>query len=224
MKVSVGRLAELLSGKREGGFTLIEILVVMTIIGILMALVIGVAGPVQQQARVYRAKGEIAGMETALTRFETDNGFVPTSIAISTSGNVYGGDPGDNYIKASRALFLALTGRHYYWTVSTNVGPNYYTSMKQSQVYNPNPNPTEPSGQMSDNFSTYDTAGGLSAGDYIMDPWGNPYGFYYATNSTNHSLFNQVTYDLWTTSGETNTPGGTNDAVMKRWKANWPNE
>jgi prepilin-type N-terminal cleavage/methylation domain-containing protein len=222
MKVSGFKLAEVLNKKREGGFTLIEILVVMTIIGILMALVIGVAGPVQQQARVYRAKGEIAGIETALTRFETDNGFVPTSVAIGINGGTYAGDPGDNYIKASKALFLALTGRHYYWTVSTNVGPNYYTSMKQSQVYNPNPNPTEGSAR-SDDFSTYESTA-VESGDYLMDPWGNPYGFYYATNSTNHSLFNQVTYDLWTTSGETNNPGGTNDAVMKRWKANWPNE
>lgn len=65
--------------QRSGGFTLIEIMVVMVIIAILGALI----GPQilsrVDEARVTKAKADIRSLETALSLYKMDNFNFPTS-------------------------------------------------------------------------------------------------------------------------------------------------
>ncbi|OGX41753.1 MAG: hypothetical protein A3F87_03275 [Omnitrophica WOR_2 bacterium RIFCSPLOWO2_12_FULL_51_24] len=66
---------------RSSGFTLIEMIVVMTIIMILAGLITGAAMKAKQRALVTQTKAMISGLETALGMFQMDIGGYPTSAA-----------------------------------------------------------------------------------------------------------------------------------------------
>jgi general secretion pathway protein G len=59
------------------GFTLIEIMVVVVIIGLLAAVIVPQVVSKVDEARVAKAKQDIASMETALTMFRLDNSKYP---------------------------------------------------------------------------------------------------------------------------------------------------
>src|SRR3569833_3184880 len=63
----------------ERGFTLIEIMVVVVIIGLLAAVIVPNVVSKVDEARVTRAKSDIAAMESALTMFRLDNSKYPTT-------------------------------------------------------------------------------------------------------------------------------------------------
>jgi general secretion pathway protein G len=67
--------------RRTSAFTLVEMLLVVTIIGILAALVIPKLVGRSEQARETAAYADInGGIKSALGLFETDNGFYPKSL------------------------------------------------------------------------------------------------------------------------------------------------
>ena len=59
------------------GFTLVEMLLVITIIGILAALVVPKMMGRSEQARQAAARADISSIKTALDAFEVDNGYYP---------------------------------------------------------------------------------------------------------------------------------------------------
>ncbi|MEI6075416.1 MAG: type II secretion system major pseudopilin GspG [Verrucomicrobiota bacterium] len=92
-------------------FTLVEMLLVVTIIGILAALVIPKIVGRSEQARVTAAQADLSSIKTTLDAFEVDNGYYPKSIqdlvlAPNTAKNWHGPylekipqDPwGNNYV------------------------------------------------------------------------------------------------------------------------------
>ena len=67
------------SKPRQHGFTLIEIMVVVVIIGLLAAVIVpNLMGNVDQ-ARISKARQDIQAIETALTMFRLDNARYPTT-------------------------------------------------------------------------------------------------------------------------------------------------
>jgi general secretion pathway protein G len=67
--------------KIENAFTLVELMLVVTIIGILAALVIPKIAGRSEQARETAARADIfGGIKTALDAFEVDNGYYPKNL------------------------------------------------------------------------------------------------------------------------------------------------
>ena len=66
--------------KLRRAFTLVEMLLVVTIIGILAALVIPKIVGRSEQARATAARADISSIKTALDSFEVDNGYYPKSL------------------------------------------------------------------------------------------------------------------------------------------------
>lgn len=64
---------------RQCGFTLIEIMVVVVIIGILAAIVVPNIMNRPEQARQVRAKQDILAIENALQLYKLDNGIYPSN-------------------------------------------------------------------------------------------------------------------------------------------------
>ena len=68
-----------MSDKRVKGFTLIEIMVVVIILGLLAGLVLPRILGQEERARVEAAKVQIRALESALDAFKLDNGFYPST-------------------------------------------------------------------------------------------------------------------------------------------------
>jgi general secretion pathway protein G len=65
--------------KKINGFTLIEVMVVVVILGILAALVVPKIMSRPEQARIVKVKQDILAIQSALDLFKLDSGFYPTT-------------------------------------------------------------------------------------------------------------------------------------------------
>ena len=83
----------------EAGFTLIEIMVVVLILGILLAIVVPKIMHRPDQARAVKAKEDIQAISSAMDMYKLDNGFYPSnSQGIDALVKKPNGDPQpDNY-------------------------------------------------------------------------------------------------------------------------------
>lgn len=80
MTQRIDRLRARLQARRgERGFTLIEIMVVVVIIGLLAAVIVPEVVNKVDEARVAKAKEDIQSLETALTEYRLDNSVYPTT-------------------------------------------------------------------------------------------------------------------------------------------------
>lgn len=139
---------------RSSGFTLIEMIVVLTIIMILAGLITGAATKAKQRAMIAQTKTMISGLETALGMFQTDLGGYPNS------GN------------ASLVTNLTTLGGSYtvgttsYTVVATSGWSGPYINFKTNDLV---------SGQVVDAWgSNYSyVRPGVTAGSTYVDIWSN---------------------------------------------------
>ena len=90
-------------GRRDAGFTLIEILLVVVIIGILAAIAVPRLGGRVGQSQVAAARAGVGAIGTAIDLYETDNGKLPESLQNLVSK---GSEPNWNgpYIRKAEGL------------------------------------------------------------------------------------------------------------------------
>lgn len=63
--------------RRRGGFTMVEMLLVLVILATLAAIVVPKFTGRSEQAKITAAQAQIANLSTALDAFEVDNGYYP---------------------------------------------------------------------------------------------------------------------------------------------------
>ena len=92
--------------RNNRGFTLIEILVVVVILGILAAIVVPKFLDKPDEARITKVATDIKGIEQALGMFKLDNGYYPTTeqglaalVSKPTIGRVPAKYPDGGYLK-----------------------------------------------------------------------------------------------------------------------------
>lgn len=104
------------------GFSLIELLVVITVIAILAALVLQTAGYVQKKAARSRAEAEIAALSAALESYKADMGDYPRWTNGSSSGTATPGTA-NAFVRAA----LAPSTGKVYFEFSKGMGTNSTT-------------------------------------------------------------------------------------------------
>jgi len=115
-------------------FTLIELLAVITVIGILAGLTLGAAGAVRRHGASSTAKAEVAALQAACDRYFADNNLYPSNTSVDPLTKT---NP-STYTGAGQALFTNLLG-----SVTLSVAPTTkrYFEPKPAMVYtNGSPN------------------------------------------------------------------------------------
>ena len=183
--------------RREHGgpaFTIIELLIVMSIIIVLAGLVIATSGYVQEKSKRSRTEAEIAAMSAALESYKADNGIYPTDQTKTESVN-----PGNSILPgASLFLYEKLTGDTA--LNGTGTGKSYM--------------PFKPANLQRLNMSQpISDANPVLA---IRDPFGNPFG-YSTAKAAGQTYGYNPTFDLWSTAGT----NGTSASDQAKWIKNW---
>ena len=115
-------------------FTLIELLAVITIIGILAGLTLGAAGAVRRHGATSTAKAEVAALQAACDRFYADNNSYPNNSAVNPSSSF----APTAYTAAGQTLFTNLVGSA---TLSVAPTTKRYFEPKPAMAYtNGSPN------------------------------------------------------------------------------------
>jgi type II secretory pathway pseudopilin PulG len=202
---------------RCNAFTLIELVLVVGIITVLGGLVLSTVGYARKKGARARAETEIAAMSAAIENYKSDNGIYPrgpasaltigtVTIPANATDNLNArtrGNPTDTtdptYGATSLYLYTLLSGDN---TGSVNRSP----TGKSYMAFKPN---------------MLLPAGGSGAVTAIADPFGNSYGYSTANQTDPANTGYNPTFDIWSTSGLTATPGGIPDTITPQWVKNW---
>ena len=115
--------------RSRAAFTLIELLAVITVIGILAGLTLGAAGAVRRHGATSTAKAEVAALQAACDRYYADNNAYPIGTASPTTVT----EPAKatvlfSNLVGSAKLSVAPTSKRYFEPkpamVETNKPPN----------------------------------------------------------------------------------------------------
>lgn len=186
--------------KPRSGFTLVELLMVFAVIAILAAITFGISSGVRNAQNRAKAKVELAALSQAIEEYKSRYGDYPLHDAS------LGGYPSTAGEPTSSVLLYSLTGR-----------------TTQTPVPGSNPNVEKIADSLDDpevenrpkfiDVTKFDYAGPDDAPEALLDPWGNPYIYWYKWDDADPNAWDQFGYHLYSTG-----PGGeeANDAIKDK--------
>jgi type II secretory pathway pseudopilin PulG len=184
-------------GRYNASFTLIELIVVTTVIIILTGLVLSTVGYIQKKGARARAETEIAAMSAACESYKADNGVYPNYADTNNLDPRASGDPG--------ATAYRLASLYLYKQLSGDSNANRSPTAKSYMVFNP---------------KMLLPAGGVGTVTAISDPFGNSYGYSTIQAATGNTTTGyNPTFDLWSTAGLTTDPPTA--TITQQWIKNW---
>src|SRR6266516_5509498 len=183
----------LTKGRYNVAFTLIELIVVITVIIILTGLVLSTVGYAQKKGARARAETEIAAISAALESYKADNAIYPRNSTTDLLNSTNDGNPVD-YATACRYMYGEVTGDRDF-DGSTDSGSKSYITLKPTSMLR------------TDMSQPPSLSNPVIA---IRDAFGNSYGYSTSMASTGTGGYNP-TFDLWSTTGLTNSPPSTAD-------------
>ena len=189
------RLTNCSRDRRYNAFTLIELIVVVSIIAVLGALVLSTAGYARKKGARARAETEISAMSAACENYKADNGVYPANSDTNALNAQTSVDP-SAYQAASLYLYNALFGATA-GSRTPNTGARSYFVFKPNMLF------------PADQTQTV---------QYIQDPFGYSYGYSTIDNpvaNSNPTPWYNPTFDLWSTGG------GTTASDVPKWIKNW---
>jgi general secretion pathway protein G len=174
------------------GFTILELLVVLTIIIVLAGLILGTSGYVQNKGARSRAEVEIAAISAALENYKADHGVYPSNDDTKAL------DPAttnpNNYWPSCSYLYSQMAGDDDAnpITAAPPNAKNYFGSALKPNMLAPNP---------------------PGPHTYLQDPFRNSYGYSTAkAEDPAGAVGHNPTFDLWSTA---------NSANPSQWIKNW---
>ncbi len=198
-------------GRRYNAFTLIELIVVVSIIAVLGALVLSTAGYARKKGARARAETEIAALSAACENYKADNGIYvrgpstaitvgSTTIPANVTDTLNAKANGDS----TRAIY-GQTSLYLYTQLSGDLTGNQQATGKTYFAFKPQ-------------MLSIDSNGVVTA---IKDPFGTSYG-YSTANQVDPAQGYNPTFDLWSTAGLTaNPPPSGTDTITPQWLKNW---
>jgi prepilin-type N-terminal cleavage/methylation domain-containing protein len=120
------------AGREQSAFTLIELLAVITIIGILAGLTLGAAGAVRRHGATSTAKAEVAALQAACDRYFADYNLYPANTSVDpltkTNPSTYttAGQTLFTNLLGSATLTAAPTSKRYFEPKPAMVSGNYF--------------------------------------------------------------------------------------------------
>ena len=174
------------------GFTILELLVVLTIIIVLAGLILATSGYVQNKGARSRTEVEIAAISAALENYKADHGAYPSNDDTRALDPVTTSP--DSYRSASSFLYSQVTGDGDAnpITPAPSNAKNYLGSALKPNMLAPNP---------------------PGPGTYLQDPFRNSYGYSTArAEDPAAGVGHNPTFDLWSTA---------NSANQSQWIKNW---
>ena len=178
--------------RRRGGFTLIELMVSISIIVLLSGLVIGGYSIVQARQAKEKAKVQIGLIQLALEEYKADHGVYPPNFkAAGGTGTL--------------AIYNALYNGWIYGANGTRTGTT-------DKIYLPQLDPNDKS------QGWFDNTGGIK----IVDPWGIEYRYRVNDNSrTPIRVFSaNPDFDLWSCGPDGTTTAAANGVYDEAAPAN----
>jgi prepilin-type N-terminal cleavage/methylation domain-containing protein len=183
---------------QRNGFTILELLIVISIIVVLAGLILATSGYVQKKGARSRTEAEIAAISAALENYKADNGIYPTSSDTDAlKANTMGDPTQTTYQAATLSLYKLISGDADNDANRTAEAKSYF-SFK--------PNQLSPSAQN-------------QAVTFIRDPFGNSYGYstIKATTPAGTDGYNP-TFDLWSTGAKIDS---SSTPTQVEWIKNW---
>ena len=151
----------------ENGFTIVELLIVIVIIGILAAITIVAYNGIQDRTKVSKSQSDLASMQKLLELYRADNGVYPDTIVNGTRTWLFQNSSGSNFMpgivpKYATSLPTPSAGTYIYQSSGTDYKIMRYASIGSGEWSQVPSNMIDTTGGTNKDRYGYWSSGGVS--------------------------------------------------------------